>query len=233
MIALKKSARIAGLLYLILAVAGAYGIMYVPSQLLVPGNAEQTVSNMLQHEFLFRTGIFANLACQTVFIFLALQLYKLFAATDQSLSRALLVLVVAGVPVSFFIIFNQLYALVLLKEGTLAASEPAQINAAVLTLFKMYDYGIAVVGIFWGLWLIPFGQLFVRAAFMPNIIGYLLIAGGLAYVIDSTVFILVPEYRNYSQGLVSVLSSVAEIATVFWLLIKGVRGNTVTLQTAQ
>jgi hypothetical protein len=43
----KKTARIAGLLYLVNGVTGFFGIIYVPSRLIVSGNAAATANNIL------------------------------------------------------------------------------------------------------------------------------------------------------------------------------------------
>jgi hypothetical protein len=52
----KKTARIAGLLYLVNGVTGFFGIIYVPSRLIVSGNAAATANNILASERLFRLG---------------------------------------------------------------------------------------------------------------------------------------------------------------------------------
>src|SRR5437868_12659138 len=43
-------------MFLISFVAGSFGEFYVPSRLIVAGNAAATVSNILDHEMLFRLG---------------------------------------------------------------------------------------------------------------------------------------------------------------------------------
>jgi hypothetical protein len=57
----KKTARIAGLLYLVNGVTGFFGIIYVPSRLIVSGNAAATANNILASERLFRLGIVSEL----------------------------------------------------------------------------------------------------------------------------------------------------------------------------
>ena len=58
----RKTARIAGVLYyLLMAVTGLFGIMYVPSTIIVSGDATATVNNILASELLFRAGIVSNL----------------------------------------------------------------------------------------------------------------------------------------------------------------------------
>jgi hypothetical protein len=221
---LKRTARIAGFIYLLIVVTGFFGIMYVPMQLIDSGNLAFTMRTILKHEFLFRAGIISNLICQTLFVFLVLQLYRLFHDVSKHLSRTMFALVIVGVPIAFLIIFNQLFALLLLKADFMKAFKPAQLQALIMAFLKMYNYGNVVIGIFWGLWLIPFGQLVYKSVFIPKIFGILLIIGGSAYVVDAFTFVLVPDYHYSITGtIVGLTSSVAEIGIVFWLLIKGVR----------
>jgi len=59
----KKTARVAGLLYLVNAVTGFFGIIYVPSRLIVSGKAAATANNVLASERFFRLGIASELVC--------------------------------------------------------------------------------------------------------------------------------------------------------------------------
>ena len=76
--------RVAGVLYLLLAIAGPVRIMYIPSKLFVHGNATATASNIAVHESLFRFGIVSDLFVGTIVIFVALALYRLFKGVDQN-----------------------------------------------------------------------------------------------------------------------------------------------------
>ncbi|MCD0465800.1 DUF4386 domain-containing protein [Flavobacterium sp. ENC] len=219
----KKTARIAGLLYLIIAITGAFGIMYVPTKLFVSDDINLTAKNILDNELLFRFGIFSNLICQTVFVFLALTLYNLFKNVNGHLARTLVALVIVGVPIAFFIIFNEYYILLILKENFMNNFPSIQQNALAMLSLKMYGNGNVIIGIFWGLWLIPFGQLSYQSGFIPKILGVLLILGGLCYLIDTTAFILFTEYHSITGILVGITSATAEFAMVGWLLIKGVK----------
>jgi hypothetical protein len=220
---IKKNARISGCLYLLLAIAGAYGILYVPSQLIVVGDPIATSNNILANELFFRSGILMSLIGQTAFVFLALKLFTLFSDTDRNLARTLLILVTVSVPIAFLIVFNQYHTLIILKNASMNAFQENQVNALAFSLFNMYEAGNSIIGIFWGLWLIPFGQLICKSGFIPKIIGAFLILGGISYLIDAIVFILIPDYRDYSTILVSILSSIGEISTLLFLLIVGAR----------
>jgi len=218
---LKRTARVSGLLYLVLAITGAYGILYVPSQLLVENDAAQTAANILNNEFFFRSGILANLIGQTSFLFVGLSLYKLFENVNQSLSRMLLILVTVSVPIAFFIIFNQLHALWLMKESFVL--DPAQAQFLANSFMNQFQNGNLVIGIFWGLWLIPFGLLSFKSGFIPKAIGVILVLGGLSYVMDAFVFVLIPSMQEFTAIGVAICSSIAEISVLLWLLIVGVR----------
>jgi hypothetical protein len=228
---LKKTARIAGLLYLINAVTAAIGIIAIPGKLIVPGDIAETAKNILSNEFLFRFGIFNCFASQIVFIFLALTLYKLFENVNKNLSRSLLALVIVSVPVGFYIIFNQCEALELLQNKYMTSFDQIKIQELAMSKLQIYQNGIVLIGIFWGLWLIPFGQLVYKSGFIPKILGILLIAGGISYLIDVSVFILFPEFHDKTNILVAMTSSIAELSMVLWLLIKGTKSRKEMLRT--
>jgi hypothetical protein len=88
----RNPGRIAGFLYLLLALAGPVRIVYIPSKLFVHGNAAATASNIAAHESLFRLGIVADLFVGTVVIFVALALYRLFKDVDQKLAVMMVIL---------------------------------------------------------------------------------------------------------------------------------------------
>jgi len=73
----RKTARIAGALYLLSAVTAGVPLMYVPSTLIVSDNAAATANNILASEMLFRAGIFSELIGGIVLIFLVWALYRL------------------------------------------------------------------------------------------------------------------------------------------------------------
>ncbi|RZJ52922.1 MAG: DUF4386 domain-containing protein [Flavobacterium sp.] len=221
----KKTARKAGLLYLLIAITGVFGIMYVPVQLFVTSDINLTAKNILDHELLFRFGILSSLICQTTFVFLALTLYNLFKDVNAHLARTLVALVIVGVPIAFLIIFNEYYILLILKEKFMTNFSSIEQNSLAMLSLKMYGKGNVLIGIFWGLWLLPFGQLAYRSNFIPKIFGILLIVGGTAYLIDATTFILFPDYHPVTGMLVGITSSIAEFAMIFWLLAKGVKNN--------
>ena len=220
----RKTARIAGALYLLMAVTGLFGIMYVPSTIIVSGDATATVNNILASEWLFRAGIVSNLVCQTTFIFLVTVLYRLFKEVNRKRALLMLALVVVSVPIAFLNMLNQIIVLQLLSGSDfLKAFETEQLNALVMVFLNLYHEGIAVVEIFWGLWLLPFGLLVYKSGFVPRIFGVLLIIACFAYLTESVAHLLLPRYGHTVLLIVSMPQAVGELAMMLWLLIKGVR----------
>ena len=85
--------------------------------------------------------------------------------------------------------------------------------------------GIYGVEIFWGLWLIPFGLLFIKASFMPNIVGYFLIAGGVSYCIESVSQILGISMGTILSTIFPIFLALGEFSAIFYLIIKGANDN--------
>jgi Domain of unknown function (DUF4386) len=221
----QRLAKTAGILYLFIAILGFWGIMYVPSQTVVRGDAVATMSKILSNEFLFRSGIAGNLASSVIFLFLALTFYRLFKNTDENLAKILVVLVVVQTPVFFVSEALNVSALMVAKGELLKSFEVIQRQEFVLFLLRMSKYTIIILEIFWGLWLIPLGQLILKSGYLPRIIGIFLILGGVAYVIEVIDYILLSEKLSFITDYFAFLYSVAELSTVFWLLIKGVKTN--------
>ena len=69
-------ARLAGFLYLLTVPFGVFTLMYVPSSLIVSGDATTTASNIMASESLFRPGLVSDLLALLVLILVVLALYK-------------------------------------------------------------------------------------------------------------------------------------------------------------
>src|SRR5258708_381876 len=219
-----RNARIAGLLYLLLAVVGPLRLMYIPKTLFVQGNAAATAANITAHESLFRLGIVGDLFCGTIIIFLTLALYRLFKEVDQSL--AVIMVILGGVlpaAIDFFIVLNDAAALILVRGADfLSVFSKPQRDALAMLFLRMHDQEILAAEIFWGLWLLPLAILVYRSNFLPRFIGIWLTINGFAYVATSLTGLLMPQYVNM-VGNVTFPALFGELALVLWLLTKGAK----------
>lgn len=220
---LKKTARLAGLIYLILIITGVYSIIYVSSKIIVQGDVLSTAVNILANEFLFRTGIVNDIISNTVWIFLALTLYRLFKHINKQQSKLLLALVIVQIPAVFFMEAFNITSLMLLKGELLETFELSQRQDLAMLFLKMNDYGVLVLETFWGLWLLPFGLLVNKSGFIPRIFGVLLIIAGIAYIIDSFTGLLFPGFSAWINQPTLLIVAIGEISITLWFLIKGVK----------
>jgi hypothetical protein len=101
--------------------------------------------------------------------------------------------------------------------------ELSQRQDLAILFLNINEYGTLPLEMFWGLWLLPFGLLVYKSEFIPRILGIFLVIGGIAYMIDSTIGILFPNYSSFAKYPTLLLAAIGEISITLWLLIKGVK----------
>jgi hypothetical protein len=216
---IKTTARIAGFLYLLQIPLGVFGIVYVPKVLMVTGNMTETASNILANEFLFRLSIVSAILCALVTIATALYIYKVLKYVNKNYAKWILLFTLVVAPISMLNELNSVAVLLLLKnnECTTAFTQ-IQLYNLISVFLDLHKYGLQIVGIFFGLWLLPMGYLVFKSTYIPKIIGVFLIVTCLGYLIDFTTFFLSPNVGI----IISEYTWLGEVLMVLWLLIKGV-----------
>lgn len=221
---IKKTERVAGLWYLLTAITSPFGLIYVPNQLIVPGEPTVTANNIMASEILFRLGIVSILIGQISFIFLALALNRLLKDVDENYAKLMVSLVIVAVSIAFINELTQIAVLHLLSGANyLKVFKPDQLNALAMTFLNLHEQGISVVGFFWGLWLFPFGYLVIKSKFIPKVLGILLIIGCFAYLVQSTIALLFPIYNGIVAVMLILPLAAGEISMILWLLLNGLR----------
>jgi hypothetical protein len=204
-----------------MSIPGFFAMMYVPSKLIVHGNAAATANNIAASETLFRLGIAAQLIGSAGFIFVALALYDLLKGVNRRHASLMVTLIVVSIPIAFLNELNSIAALVLVRGADfLSIFEKPQREALAMLFLNLHGQGIVVAEIFWGLWLFPLALLVYRSRFLPRFLGVWLALAGFAWVILSLTGILLPQYYDkvftFTQPAVF-----GEIGFMLWLLIKG------------
>jgi hypothetical protein len=220
----KKTARLAGVLYLVNGVTGFFSIIYVPGRLIVSGNAAATANNILASERLFRLGMVSELICAAEFVFLLWVLYRLLAAVNKTHASLMVILGLVSIPIMFVNALNEIAALALLRGADfLSAFDQLQRQALAMQFLNLHEDGFVVAGIFWGLWLFPFGILVFKSGFLPRILGVLLIAACFGYLADSLTTLLLPSYEDVVGRIANIPLTLGEPAILLWLLIRGAK----------
>ena len=218
-----KTARIAGGLYLLSAVAAGLPLIYVSSKLLVPDDAAKTAANILASEASFRACMVSELIGAITFIFMVRALYQLLGEVSKRQASLMVALVLISVPITFLNVLNEVAALRLLHgDSFLGVVNGAQRDALALLFLNLHGDGVSLANIFWGLWLFPFGALVMRSGFIPRILGVLLILNGVALVVVSLTALMLPAHLD-SVSRYAIVPELGELWMMGWLLIKGVR----------
>ena len=221
----RKQARIAGLLYVLIAVTAPVGLIYVPGKLFVTGDATATADHIRASESLLRMGMASELLHQAIEVFLVLVLYGLFKAVNKPLARQLAILGLVPIPIVFLNVLNEIAAAILVSGASfLAVFEKPQLDALAMFFVRLHGQGIQVAAIFWGLWLFPFGLLVMRCDFIPKVLGILLMIAGLGYVLDSFTSLILPHYKG-AVGEVAGILELGELPIILWLLIWGAKAR--------
>ena len=166
----KKTARIAGLLYLVNGMTGFFGIIYVPSKLIVSGNTAATANNILASERLFRLGIVSELICAAEFIFLLWILYRLLGGVSKTYGSLMVILGLAFVPIMCLNVLNEIAALTLVRGADfLSVFDRPQREALAMLFLDLHRYGY-IVGEIFGPWLFFLGILVFKSRFLPRIL---------------------------------------------------------------
>lgn len=213
--------RLAGLLYAVVIATGLFSLAYVPAQ--VPlgdaASAQELLARVRAGETLLRWGVAADLVQQVAYALLALALARRLRDAGPELARAMVVLVVVGVPMALLSLTGRLELLALAQPGGMALSPDAQAGA-VASAWRTARAGMQVVQLFWGLWLAPLAVLLWRTRAVPRVLALCLALGCAGYVLRVFVGVLAPQSIDLVTGWATLLpASVGEIGTGLWLLL--------------
>lgn len=212
--------RMAGALMLLSFVAGGFGEAYVPSRLLVSGDAAATAANMKAFESLFRMGFAGYLVEATCDISLTLLLYLLLKPVDKGI--ALLAAFFGLVGTAQYAATETFYlapSIILGGAGYLKTFSPDQLNALALLSLRLFAYGGAMFTVFYGMGWVLRGYLIFRSEYLPKFLGVLLTLGGLAFVIRNFLLVFTPAY---APGSLLLLMAPGGLVLAVWFLVRGV-----------
>jgi hypothetical protein len=214
----KNLARVGGLLYLAVAIAGGFS-EYVRTSNTVAGDAAATAANVASHTTLFQIAFATDLADLPLFLAVAIVMYVIFRPINRAIALAMLVLNAVSAPIQ---------GLNMLSHGAviLLATQPqfAAISSPTLVLFllDMHRVGYLIAQIFFGLYLLPLGYLVYRSGYLPRAIGAILMAGSAAYVAGVATSFAAIGFESTIATYFGLVGGLAELVFLVWLLVRGV-----------
>lgn len=218
----KKTARIAGLLYLLYIVATIVADV-TRTQLVVFGDAAATANNILASEWLFRFGFVSDVLAGVLFLLAAWALYVLLKPVNKNIALLFLLLNLGGVAVQSINMLN-LFAAALLLSGAdyLKVFPIDELQALAMFFLYLYKNGFMIAQFFFAAWLFPLGYLVFKSGYLPKFLGILLIIECFGWLLYPLQFFLFPAF-----GVIFYLSSavgfIGEFGFTLWLLIMGAK----------
>lgn len=203
------TARLTGLWYLLLAIFGILGFLWLHPLLFIAGNPEQTLQNLTANpshahgRLALELGIVASQALAAVWfykLFKDIHHWAAFATAGWGLLNAAAILV-SGIAMGTAI---EMAA----YTGTSASEKLLLIEMLTQMAAKAWSLG----GLFFGLWLMPMGYAVVQSGRMPLWMGRLLLVGGVGYLLSTFLGAL-----GISHVLVEALTFPATIGE-FWMI---------------
>ncbi len=220
-----RTARITGLLYLGVAITGLLGFLLIRPELFVAGDPSATLANLIGHESLARAGVALEMLIVVTQALAALWFYRLFRTAD----------LFCAVGIAAFGLVNAVTILVsaamLATAAELALGVGGDVAASVQLLYLISGNLWLVGGLFFGLWLIPMGFAVLRSRWMPRPLGWILVTGGIGYMISAFITYLAPGAQAIGDAL-TYIATVGELWIIGYLLIFGVRRSALHATTA-
>jgi hypothetical protein len=213
-------ARLAGVLGLITVFAGGFGEAYVPGVVFVAGDPAATAQRILDNESLFRWGFAGYLTEALCDATLTMAFWVLVRPVHRNL--AMLMVVFRIISTCGFGAAEVLYfgALPTLRGAhTVAALQPAQMEALAYILLRIAAFGGSLFSTFYGVANIVFGWLIYRSGYIPRVFGVAMSITGVAFAVHTFLLILAPAYAS---ELLLATAAAAFTPFILWLLVKGV-----------
>lgn len=210
------TARLTGLLYLVVGIAGMLAFLVIRPLLFQADDPASTIANLMDNVGLARAGIGLDLVLVVAQSLAALWFFRLFRSVDAF---------AAGL-IAVFGMVNAVAILISTAMTTtaldLALSSPDGRVGDPHLLYLVSENLWGVGTIFFGLWLIPMGWCALRSAGMPQALGWILMAGGVGYVLSGFTGYLLPDAGGLASALV-IPATIGEFWMIGILLVRGER----------
>lgn len=223
---MKRTARLAGLLWLLSTVTGGFGMAFMRSNIIVPGDPAATAGNIHASEFWFRAAIAGILFGQVFMFFVGLTLFHLFREVNRRMATVLLASGLMSVGLAVANTLNHFAALLVLSQADfLKVFNHEQLEAIALVFLRLANGpGQGLLEIFWAPFYLSLGLLVIKSGYIPKVIGVLLMIMGAGFAVNILDKFLIPQFHPVMfTRLAMSFAALGGIPTILWLLIKGAK----------
>jgi hypothetical protein len=216
-------ARIGGVLYLIIIVAGGFAEGIVRSRLIVPGDAAATAKNIMASEWLWRIAFAGDLAIYVCGIPLVLIFYLLLSPVNRNLALLAVFFNLVSLAIEGVNALSHFAPLLLLGGADfLKVFDPPQLQALALLFVNMHSYGFGISLTIFSFVLLLEGYLIFNSGYFPKTLGVLVAIAAICYLTNSLALFLAPAFHAKIFPVILIPSFVGELSLCLWLLVMGV-----------
>jgi hypothetical protein len=193
----RRLARIGGILYAVVFVAGLFGEVFVAGRLVVEGDGAATAARILGAESLWRAAVSAQMLTMLCDVGIAWILYAILEPADRNLALFAALLRLLYVPVY-------------------AVASYAQFIA-----FRAHDGIFAMSLLLFGTHLAVAGYLFAKPPFSIRWLSWALGISGVCYVVNTLTVFASPPVHDALFPWILLVPFAGELALCVWLLLGG------------
>jgi hypothetical protein len=213
-----RSALVAGVGILVLAVLSGVANVVVIEGLVTTGDATRTARDIVASAGLFRLGIAALVVVVVLDIVVAWALLAFFEPVDRDLAR-LAAWFRVGYAAIFAVGISRLVGVMPLLgpgQNDTSFNLDQRRGQALADIQGFHDVWHVSLVLF-GLHLVLIGYLAYISGYVPRAIAVLLVVAGVGYLVDSFGAVLVSDYSLN----VAAFTFIGEVLLMVWLLVKG------------
>lgn len=217
---MKQIAKISGLAYILIFLAGFYANFEVLESLVDSTNPSITITNFITNHSQFGNGLLGFVIMLFFDVVLIGSLYYLTKPTNRKLSYV----------ASFFRILHALFfgaallKLLYVYDLTNNRSNSIKLQQLVTELLLDFDTLWTIGLVFFGIHLIALGYLALKSTYIPKTIGALLLLSAMGYLVDGAAKLMMSNYMDYQdifEVIVIIPAVIGEFSFTVWLLLKG------------
>lgn len=218
----QRYARTGGALYLAIIVLGAFAEGFVTNKLVV-ADAAATAHNILTSSQLWQLGVAADF----IVVLCAVPLLWIEFLLLRPVNKQLVLLAVLFNLVSLAVeSMSKLFLLVVMptlgSATYMKAFDPQQLQALANLALRSHDIAFNIALIFFGFTCLVNGYLIFKSGYLPRIVGVLMQAAGLSYLLACFAALFAPALAEQIIPAALLPPLIGESSFCLWLLVKGV-----------
>jgi hypothetical protein len=216
-------ARIGGVLYLVIIIAGGFAEGIVRSRLIVVGDAAATAKNIMASEWMWRFAFASEMTVYACDLPLVLIFYVLLSPVNRRLALLAVFFNLVSIAVEGINALSHFAPLLILGGADyLKVFEPSQLQALTLLFLNLHAYGFGISLTIFSFVLLLEGYLIFNSGYFPKTIGVLVAIAAICYLTDTFALFLAPAFHAKIFPTILIPSFIGELSLCLWLLVKGV-----------